>query len=921
MLTMSNKKQKVLLIGWDAADWKIINRLIDKGEMPALQKLVENGVMGNISTLEPAYSPILWTTIATGKYADKHGILGFIEPTPDHSAFRPVSNSTRKVKALWNMLTQKGYKTHVINWWPSHPAEPVNGIYVSNLYPKTNTFNLRNWRLPDDAIHPRDLKDLFSHIRVHPLEFSNQHIRPFIPEYQFVNRRLDHRIENIARLLAEASSIQAAATMALEHEEWDFAAVYWDTIDHFCHGFMNYSPPMMKGIKEADFKIFNQVVDGAYRLMDLMLARLLELAGNDCNVILISDHGFKSGDLRDKYIPNEPAGPAYHHRNLGIFCAKGPDIRKDEIVYGASLLDITPTILSIFGLPVGEDMDGKPLVEIFNRKLDISSIPSWETEEGECGMLPDEKRDLDPVYSAGAIQQLIDLGYIDEPGPDIKKSVQTIIDELDYNLAQVYYFSHRFHLALPVLEKLFDKYPHRGRYLFKLVNCYLSSGLIQEAEDKVALFKVKAGNKLLKKEQAEAIKNHKIPVILTEKEKKEWVLQNIMVPLKESHQARNDLFQLNITEGDILLQKGYTIKAIQKYRSLDKKKKKGQSYYAQMGNAFLKTGQWRDAEKMFKGLIDFNPEHHSAYLGLGIAYFNLKKYEKALDNFLHSASINFYDFVTHYNIGRTLIQLGDNDNGVNALETTLKINPNFGLARNILIDVCENKLNNYERANKYKIEGNEVAVESNKPVQFQEELIIRPVSEKNNASPVIVVSGLPRSGTSMMMQLLEAAGIPVFADGLRGADDNNPLGYYEHNKVKKLIGNNTWLTEVQGKAIKIVLPLLYKIPASLKYKIIFMLRSLDEIVESQHAMLVTNKKLKENTFNIGVQETFRNYLDYLEPWALKNKNVEILFVNYKQTIEDPFDTIKKISSFLDMVIDEKEVSKFVIKELYRVKSS
>ena len=94
------KKNKILLIGWDAADWKIINKLMDTGQMPAMERLVNEGVMGNIATLDPPFSPMLWTTIATGVRPDKHGILGFTEPTPDALGVRPVTSTSRKVKVL-----------------------------------------------------------------------------------------------------------------------------------------------------------------------------------------------------------------------------------------------------------------------------------------------------------------------------------------------------------------------------------------------------------------------------------------------------------------------------------------------------------------------------------------------------------------------------------------------------------------------------------------------------------------------------------------------------------------------------------------------------------------------------------------------------------------------------------------------------
>jgi len=114
--------KKVLLIGWDAADWKVINPLLDQGLMPTLDQFINQGTMGNLATLRPILSPMLWNSIATGKRADKHGIHGFMEPDPQNGGVRPVTSTSRKVKAIWNILTQRGYKTHVLGWFAGHPA-------------------------------------------------------------------------------------------------------------------------------------------------------------------------------------------------------------------------------------------------------------------------------------------------------------------------------------------------------------------------------------------------------------------------------------------------------------------------------------------------------------------------------------------------------------------------------------------------------------------------------------------------------------------------------------------------------------------------------------------------------------------------------------------------------------------------------
>ena len=121
-------KPKVLLIGWDAADWDVINPLMESGQMPSLKKLVEQGMSGKLATLEPVFSPMLWSSIATGKLADKHGVLGFTEPDYSTGSVRPVSNHSRKTAAIWNILSQQNLKTNVVGWWPSHPAEELNGV-------------------------------------------------------------------------------------------------------------------------------------------------------------------------------------------------------------------------------------------------------------------------------------------------------------------------------------------------------------------------------------------------------------------------------------------------------------------------------------------------------------------------------------------------------------------------------------------------------------------------------------------------------------------------------------------------------------------------------------------------------------------------------------------------------------------------
>ncbi len=369
---------KVLLVGWDAADWKMIHPLMDGGLMPHTRRLVEGGVLASLTTLSPVFSPMLWTSIATGKRPFKHGVLGFSEPTADGKDVQPVTNLSRKTKVVWNILNQSGKRCHVVGWWPSHPAEPIDGVMVSNHYQRAPKSTDLKWPMAPGTVHPPEMAAELAELRFHPLELAPEHVLPFVPHGDRIDQDKDRRLDMLLRTLADCTSIQSCATHLLETDPWDFSAVYFDAIDHFCHGFMKYHPPRQPFVSERDYEIFKNVVAAAYVYHDMMLGRLLELAGPDTNVILMSDHGFHPDHLRPHAIPAEPAGPAAEHRDLGILVLHGPNIKADELLHGASVLDIAPTILALFGLPPGEDMDGRPLLDAFV----AAAEPSPDTQLG-----------------------------------------------------------------------------------------------------------------------------------------------------------------------------------------------------------------------------------------------------------------------------------------------------------------------------------------------------------------------------------------------------------------------------------------------------------------------------------------------------------------------------------------------------------
>ena len=660
--------KKVLLIGWDAADWKIISPLLDQGLMPTLDDFVNHGAMGNLATLRPILSPMLWNSIASGKRPDKHGILGFMEADPQTGGVRPVTSTSRKVKAIWNILTQKGYKTHVLGWFAGHPAEPINGISVSDLFPYAVAPLGEKWPLPPGTVHPESLREVFANLRMHPAEVSEAAILPWIPRAAEIDQEKEKGLQSFAKILSENCSIHNAATWILQNEPWDFLAVYYNGIDHFCHGFMHYHPPRMEGIPEDKFEIYKDVVNGAYRFHDMMLQTLLALAGPDATVILVSDHGFHSDHLRPRGIPAEPAGPAVQHRPFGIIAMKGPHLKQDERIYGATLLDVTPTILTLFGLPVGEDMDGRVLVQAFHHPPQITRIPSWENEAGECGMHASDLR-MDPAAAQAVLQQFVALGYIQEPSADQAKAVETAVREQQYNLSRVYLDSRRYTDALPILEDLTKKWPDQTRFVQHLAQCYLALGRRTEAKTLL--------------EQLIAFEPKPAPPAKPEAGAEKETPAEVEAPSEALLTAETDTATkapkpkpwADLLMGIIHFEEGDMDAALASLLKAEQFDPRLPDLHLRIGETYLRQKRTEDAERAFQRALEIDGDSPEAHLGLAVVRLRQRRNEEAAEQALLAVGLQHFLPLGHFYLGIALARLGHRDRSALAFETSLSILP------------------------------------------------------------------------------------------------------------------------------------------------------------------------------------------------------------------------------------------------------
>jgi hypothetical protein len=193
-----------------------------------------------------------------------------------------------------------------------------------------------------------------------------------------------------------------------------------------------------------------------------------------------------------------------------------------------------------------------------------------------------------------------------------------------------------------------------------------------------------------------------------------------------------------------------------------------------------------------------------------------------------------------------------------------------------------------------------------------------PQAQEQRTAPIVVVSGLPRSGTSMMMKMLEAGGLDLLIDGQRRADEDNPKGYYEFERVKQLDkGDQGWLPEAQGKGVKVISALLQHLPPAYTYRVIFMEREMQEILASQRKMLVRRAKPTDQVDDATLAALYAQHLAKVQAWLAAQPSTSVLPVSYNQLLQEPYPHLLRINQFLGDRLDVGRMASMIDPVLYR----
>lgn len=425
--TNHQPNRPVIVLGVDGLDPDTIELLTAEGKLPNLQKMRSGGAYGRLRSMRPMLSPVLWTTIATGREPLDHGIGHFVTVNQRTGTEIPVTSRMRRTKALWTLLSEAGREVGVVGWWATWPAETVRGSIISDHVAYHFLFEKAfdaDGAERGGLVSPPELWPQVSSLVQQPSDVQYSEIQKFasVDRAEF-DREFDFK-SDLAQLRWILSTTKSYARIG--HHLWmeqrpDLLMLYIEGTDSASHLFGHlFRQPTLAGAMAEQQERFGSTVEAMYTFADEIVGTFLDILDRDAVLVVVSDHGFalgaslddpsKAGDLRRV--------SAEAHEDEGVLFMYGEPIVSGAAIQSAKLLDITPTILALSGLQPSNDMPGRILQEALKQPHEERRVSTYENSRG----IADAEVRESPVDDA-ILEHLRSLGYLDTSSPATEKNL------------------------------------------------------------------------------------------------------------------------------------------------------------------------------------------------------------------------------------------------------------------------------------------------------------------------------------------------------------------------------------------------------------------------------------------------------------------------------------------------------------------
>ena len=670
-------EREVVLIGVDSFNWRVIDPLIRQGRMPNLKRLIERGVRANFRTIRPILSPVIWTTIVTGVKPSRHGIVDFVVTARDSGALVPVTSAMRQVPALWTLMSRQGIDVNVIAWWATWPAETVRGTMVTDrvAYQLFEDQIKDDWKSADPArnkgkTHPAALIDDVRPLIRLPGDVSDAEIGWFLPGGRVpstVTGEQRELIKGLRTIVAASQTYHAIALRQFREPGPRLKMVYYEGPDEASHLFMKYRPPLLAGTNRQDMELFGGIVDRYYELQDRYIGEILDATGRDALVILCSDHGFKSDNDRP---PNSDprigkGDAAGWHTPVGVLVMAGPDIGAGAELGAASVLDITPTILALYGLPVARDMDGQPLTEAmtpeFLRRHPVAWIDTYggvraPAEQTAAGTGTPSEED------AEMLEKLHALGYIGDDRLTARNNRATMaLEEGDIDG------------AIAEFESALAKEGDVGTVMrTNLARAWLVKGDLDKART-LALEAVRA-----EPENKQAV------LVLAGVETKKKNLPAAVELLEKAIAVDPTYTQARTKLGEVYEEMGRDDDALAQYMKVVEIAPLSPLEFNNIGNIHRKRRQLDKAMEAYREALRCDARYIGAYNNLGLCLQEQGDLDSARRLYEKALAIRPENPILRNSMGTLLALTGDKSGALAEFERAVASDPNWPVARNNL---------------------------------------------------------------------------------------------------------------------------------------------------------------------------------------------------------------------------------------------
>jgi hypothetical protein len=429
----------ILVIGMDGLEWDILLPLLHQGELPNMARMMDRGAFGYLETLHPTWSPRIWTSVATGKNPEDHGVLDFVHYAEDRTPISLYTSEDRKVKAWWNILSEAGIPNDTIGWWMTFPVEPVDGLMVAQTNAPVGGDGPSKGLLRDGVpaqVFPVSREGEVFNLMAQAEESLDETIAGIFGTPDLFSDEAQERWEDCRWAFRADSTYLKIALDCAKRGPAPMTAVYFGGTDVVGHRFFAaYQPGDYDLRSDSDeVRVFADVIPNYYRYMDSVLGDLVEAWPADTTFFVLSDHGMvsqreevaKRGGLHAKRNDgklNLTHTGGHGRGEAGVLFAAGPlildlsesgpaSLSSNELPTIGGVLDLCPTLLQIFGIPVGRDMAGGVWREMLAKS--VTELPWIATHDDEAWRMARPHTGIQPTDSSGRIDQLGDLGYLDE---------------------------------------------------------------------------------------------------------------------------------------------------------------------------------------------------------------------------------------------------------------------------------------------------------------------------------------------------------------------------------------------------------------------------------------------------------------------------------------------------------------------------